>query len=144
MNCIADRFICFCCCITVPIDFDPQRPGDCVCDPSTGFNTVNSPTCNNPICLHNGTYTPNGCECYPPYTSTIDCNSNTCNNDGVVIPWIEGGAGSPYKCSCPLPFAPSNELTPYDCSGSKCGPNGSPNPFYQPGMFDIFNQLHLF
>lgn len=115
----------------------------CICSANTGFDTNQglNPRCDHPICGDLGIYniTAGKCDCIPPYNPFTKCITSLCTLNGastaIVIPWLENGEG--FRCSCPIPKKPMNELIPYDCNGHICTNNGIPNPNYNPTVISI-------
>jgi hypothetical protein len=114
----------------VPTGWTAQNQLPCVCSPTTGFDINNglSPRCDHPVCNNQGTYNGSQCICIPPYNSFTNCLTSFCTiaqPTATVIPWVQ--SSSAFKCSCPVPSAPSDPLNPFDCTGSVCGNFGIPN-----------------
>ena len=109
---------------------------NCVCDRSTGFdvNSGNNPRCDFPICYNSGVFDSltSVCACLPPYLTSTDCFTNSCGNNGVVVPFIDVFTGlsktaTPFECQCNIPYKNTNPLLPFDCSSNTCSIHGLVN-----------------
>lgn len=124
----------FCANGVVPSGWTPNNLLPCLCSPVSGFDTNNglNPKCDHPVCDLLGSFniTSNKCDCVPPFNSFTNCLTSECTitqPSATVIPWIQGR--TQFRCNCPLPSAPLDpNNNPYDCAGTVCGNNGTPNP----------------